>query len=187
MLAQAERLLKRRTSYLDHRLGRLLGPQLGALLNDDAMRRLSGTYQAPYISVHVRAYLEHDGDSDGPDRVSMARYHEAVSRQQLLSRTQTAEEEACPILATFIASVNGPLKAYLHTIQRDRGGAPGRVFRKVAIHQLAVIYEKIFGKPATPTVGGPFLNFCRVVLEAIGIETDGLRGAVARELKKLKS
>lgn len=185
-LADAQVLLQRPTSHLDHQLGRLLGPRLAAMLGDDALHRLSAAYQDPYISIHIRDYLDPQGDPDGPDRAYVARYHEAVGRLRLLARMRALEEEAGPVLQSFLSELNAPLQAYLGTRAQDVGGTPARVFRNGAIRRLAVVYERLDGKPATPTAGGPFLNFCGVILEAIGIDSDGLRGAAIRELKKLK-
>lgn len=185
-LAEAERLLRRRTTYLDYRLGRLLGPRLGMLLSDDAISALAGARAAPYVSIHYGEHLEPD-DDDGPDhRISVARYNTAVRREHLQARQRVTSAEACDVLRAFFHSMNQPLRGYLEVVRNDKGGAPGLIFRNTAIRRLAGIYETLFNKRPTTTENGPFMRFCSAILPAIGIETDGLRNAVVRELKKLR-
>ncbi len=185
-LTSAERLLKRRTTFLDHRLGKVLGARLGTLMTDDALRRFSPDYAPPYISIHDLEHLEPDG-MDGPDRISVARYKEAVGSRERQDRQEAATEDACEVLRGLLGAVNQPLTAYLQLVQGDTGGTPGRVFRNEAIRRLAAIYEKTFAKPPTTTMGGPFIRFCGAILPAIGINTEGLHGAVIRELRKLRA
>jgi hypothetical protein len=89
------------------------------------------------------------------------------------------------LLTHFIDSVLGPLEDWDEENRANRGGRPHHLRQQFLIRTLARACPDILGLSAA--AGGNFTNLCDAVFRAYGLDTDGIRDAIGRELAKLKS
>lgn len=90
------------------------------------------------------------------------------------------------MLSGLIHQLDRPLRVLLDLERRNRGGSPGKLYRNHAIQELIPAYERMFAERPTSTPGGCFVLLCELVLNGIGLETDGVEQAVQRALRYMK-
>jgi hypothetical protein len=104
-----------------------------------------------------------------------------------LTGCDPGEESADLPVVMAIDTLLHPLEILLVLEQHYKGGARGNPYRNAYIWELTFLYEKLFCVSPTPTPGGRFVLFCDLILNAVGIGTDGLEKAVERVLQQRKS
>lgn len=90
------------------------------------------------------------------------------------------------VLAT-VCNVNSVVAEALETLDQRSVGSPGKFYRNAAVEHLVPVYGIIFNKKATSTPGGQFVLFCELILQAIGLEVDGVEKAVQRVLQRVRA
>ena len=88
------------------------------------------------------------------------------------------------MLAALLRELNDPLIEHLGPTAQSAGGSPGKRYRNMAITRLAIWFEDLYGERPTPTPSGRFAQFCELILVAIGLDTEGLESAIARQLAR---
>jgi hypothetical protein len=95
-------------------------------------------------------------------------------------------ERGQEMMLTLVESLRQPIERILEVERHTRCGAPGKPHRNFAICCLAHRFEPIFGRAPTATPSGPFVLFCELCLEAIGLDTVGAEKAVQSVLRSQK-
>ena len=91
-----------------------------------------------------------------------------------------------PKLITYLIEIlKNPVEENLKIEGSQKGGRPALLYRNYLIQELVPLFENIHERPATATKRGPFAKFCSCVLEATGMDSTGVDGAVARVLKRM--
>jgi hypothetical protein len=153
-----------------------LGTTLGELLSHRGFEQLIRTSPSYEISIHC---TRESSMREGPYR--------AFEEEMIQRRISIARRRAPDLLLELVRNLNDPLVRFLEIERQNRGGAPGRPYRNYVISELAPTYERVWGKSPTSTPRGRFATMCELILDAIGLETDGTDKAVARILSRNKS
>jgi hypothetical protein len=149
---------------------------LGRLLSNTAMREVRGR---PF-----------DLGSDPSELVASARLSgedidRFVERESVFRRTRIARREARGLVLGLLQAIDESIGALLAIERQNRGGSPGKLYRNHAVQELAPVYRALWNEAPTSTPGGRFVLLCELVLDALGLETDGLDAAVSRLLRRM--
>lgn len=87
-------------------------------------------------------------------------------------------------LALVLSRVKQRIDMHVSLLRQSKGGHPLNFYRSYAIHELADAFQVHMRRRPTPTAGGKFLQLCEQVFPLLGVDTEGLDGAVERELRK---
>jgi hypothetical protein len=152
-------------------------------LADELKRR-----KAELGEVLPKASLEAIGQLLDPDEITRALGGQAP---RYLGHGWRDEREALGIehggrlLTHIVERVLGPLDDWDEKNRANRGGRPHHLRQQFLIRSLARDCPEILGVSAA--AGGKFTDLCDAVFRAYGLETDGIRDAIGRELAKLRS
>ena len=110
----------------------------------------------------------------------------ALEQLQLEYRANALKDAGPQALSGLIGQLKVPLDLFLEDERENsKGGAPQRQNRKLAVLNLANVYEYVFNEPATTTPTGTFMQLCEDVLRYIGEDSTGLESAVQKVLKTM--
>ena len=87
------------------------------------------------------------------------------------------------ILRNLFAELAAPLRRQLAIEAVNKGGRPQDLYRNYMVQELAAAYEEIHRTRPPSGKTGLFVKFCQTIFYCVGIETEGLEGAVARILR----
>ena len=104
----------------------------------------------------------------------------AIRNRQLF-----AERHGNSALGVTLLRVKERLDRQYELMSANKGGAPGKAYRGLAIRSLVKAFEPATRKPATGTAGGLFVKVCAAAFPLLGIDDKGLENAIDRELQKL--
>jgi len=155
---------------------RLLSGPLAELLSHRGFAELLDEPMSYYISSHVlssRKATSRDGQA------------RAIESELQSYRGNVAARSAPDLLKRLLRALRQPVLHFLEIERGNRGGAPAKIYRNYVIARLAPVYERLWHKTPTSTPEGDFVSLCELVLDAIGLDTEGTDKAVARVLKKL--
>jgi hypothetical protein len=127
------------------------------------------------VSVHVLCSRE--GTSRGGP-------YRAIEPEVAVARRLAARRGASRAIASFLSRLVQRIDLRLRLMNENKGGRPGNIYRHFAIGELADAYEQQVKNPPSTSVTGPFMKLSEQSLPLLGIELDGLEGAVERELNK---
>jgi hypothetical protein len=102
-------------------------------------------------------------------------------------RINLAQQRTPQLLIGLAHTLNEPLARLLEIERQNEGGAPGKLYRNYVIQELARIYRNVSEALPTSTPRGGFVTMCELVLNAVGLETDGVEKAVGRILGRIKA
>jgi hypothetical protein len=154
---------------------RLLGGRLAELLSHRAFAELLDEPMSYQVSSHVlrsREATSHNG---------LAR---AIETELQSYRANVSARAAPDLLKRLLRALREPVLHFLEIERGNRGGAPAKIYRNHVIDRLAPVYERLWHKAPVSTPEGKFVLLCELVLQAIGLDTEGTDKAVARILKK---
>lgn len=165
----------------------VLGPVLAERLSEIGFWQPTGSYPVDRFSVHHLDQLEceHNPETNecaGVDRVSAGRFLRQVETYQVDRRLNAADTVTATVLRGLIHALNTPVREYLELASRHRGGRTGQPFRNAVIRQLARAYREITGKKPTSSPRGAFAHWCELILDSLGMSTEGLEAALLRQL-----
>jgi len=179
LLSKLEAHLADRDPNTDTVLRRHLGETLGELLSHRGFEQLIKTSPGYRVSSRFPSAREDVLRDDG--------LYKAYEQEMLGRRVNLGQQRAPGLLTALVGTLNGPLTRLLAIERENEGGAPGKIYRNYVIQQLVPTYEQIHGKPPTSTPSGGFMTMCELVLNAIGLEIEGLDQAAARILARSKA
>ena len=179
LLAKLESHLTDRDPNTDAVLRRQLGETIGELLSHRGFEQLIQTSPGYGLSSRFPSAREDISRDDG--------LYRAYEQEMLPRRISLAQERTSRLLIALAHALNEPLARLLEIERQNKGGAPGKLYRNYVIQELAPIYQNARGKVPTTTPGGGFATMCELVLDAIGLETDGVEKAVGRVLERIKA
>lgn len=169
-----------------HAVRGLLGPVLAEQLSEVGFWAPTGSFPVDRCSIHHLDLLECERDPEtdacaGVERISASNFLRQVEAYQL-ERRQNAGEESAIVLRGLTRALNSPIVEYLEVARRQTGGPTGQPYRNAVIRRLAETYREITGKKPTTAPGGAFALWCDCILDALGMRTEGLEGAIQRQL-----
>ena len=155
-------------------LSKQLSIELGSSLSTEAFEQLNLPVTGR-LAIHT-PYTRAAQARSGPYR--------ALDAEAAQLRAVHARRLGASVLEKVLRRVIGRGEAYLALERLNKGGRPPNIYRRYAISRLALIYPYLCGTDPKPTLTGHFMRFCQLVMEALGLPTDGLEDAVRRELEK---
>ncbi len=179
--------LSKRLDGLDGLINELVAngdPSLNTIYADRLARLLS--HDGVNAVLGLKAPLPGSSSRFLDSREATGRLGPAAALEQLqLEHRDNALKNAGPqALSGLIGQLKVPLDIFLEgERENSKGGAPQRLNRNIAVHELAIVYEDVFNEPATTTLGGTFMLLCADVLRYIGEDSAGLESAVHKVLK----
>jgi hypothetical protein len=116
-------------------------------------------------------------------RIDRGEAFDAAMDELTQRKERAAEDRSRELLLGVMGDLAKPLRSYLAIERRNRGGRPKNAERDFIIDEMLAIFPQITGKAPTSSPAGPFVTLCDRVLEALGMETEGVESAVAKRLR----
>lgn len=151
-------------------LSRVLGPQGVAAL-------------CPELAAHLPQQSGREYDRFLERRRSGESFEEFTEARA--TTTRVVEDHCVEVLLSLIEAIDVPLRDVLEFEKENKGGRPPDPYRQIVIREAAEIYRRAVGAPPPRTRAGHFVEFCRQILEAVGLpETVGMGAAIVRHLPR---
>ena len=126
-------------------------------------------------------------DSDSYEAEGWTGAVSAMESRHRRQRRDFANRSGARLLTALLADIKAQVDRQLELRRHINLGSPGRIYRNYVVHQLALAYEPIFGKPPETGLRATFAEICEIVLTEMDESTDGLERSMDRILQKLNT